>query len=53
MAGRGVDIKLGGSPEGMAQAELRKLGLTPEDESYEEELKALVEQLSPRSRPGG
>ena len=27
MAGRGVDIKLGGSPEGMAQAELRKLGL--------------------------
>jgi len=35
MAGRGVDIKLGGSPEGMAQAELRKLGVTPQDESYE------------------
>jgi preprotein translocase subunit SecA len=45
MAGRGVDIKLGGSPEGMAQAELRKLGLTPQDESYEEELKALIEQF--------
>ncbi len=45
MAGRGVDIKLGGSPEGMAQAELRKLGLTPEDESYEEELKALIAQF--------
>ena len=30
MAGRGVDIKLGGSPEGMAQAELRKLGLIAE-----------------------
>jgi preprotein translocase subunit SecA len=45
MAGRGVDIKLGGSPEGMAQAELRKLGLTPEDESYEEELKTLIEQF--------
>src|SRR3954453_719409 len=45
MAGRGVDIKLGGSPEGMAQAELRKLGLTPGDESYEEELNALVEQF--------
>jgi preprotein translocase subunit SecA len=45
MAGRGVDIKLGGSPEGMAQAELRKLGLTPQDESYEEELKTLVEQF--------
>src|SRR4051795_8808800 len=45
MAGRGVDIKLGGSPEGMAQAELRKLGVTPQDESYEEELNALVEQF--------
>ena len=45
MAGRGVDIKLAGSPEGMAQAELRKLGLSPNDESYEEELNALVEQL--------
>src|SRR6476619_2835880 len=45
MAGRGVDIKLGGSPEGMAQAELRKLGLSPEDESYEEELNSLVAQF--------
>jgi preprotein translocase subunit SecA len=45
MAGRGVDIKLGGSPEGMAQSELRKLGVTPGDESYEEEEKAMVEQL--------
>ena len=45
MAGRGVDIKLGGSPEGMAQADLRKLGLTPQDESYEEELKTLIEQF--------
>jgi preprotein translocase subunit SecA len=45
MAGRGVDIKLGGSPEGMAISELRKLGLTPEDESFEEEEKAMIEQL--------
>ncbi|MGA6946929.1 MAG: preprotein translocase subunit SecA, partial [Solirubrobacterales bacterium] len=45
MAGRGVDIKLAGSPEGMAQAELRKLGLSPTDDSYEEELNALVEQF--------
>src|SRR3954470_12805080 len=49
MAGRGVDIKLGGSPEGMAQAELRKLGLSPEDESYEEEERAMIEQLQTRS----
>src|SRR5215212_5572183 len=45
MAGRGVDIKLGGSPEGMAEKELRKLGVTPGDESYEEEHEAMVEQL--------
>jgi preprotein translocase subunit SecA len=45
MAGRGVDIKLGGSPEGMAVTELRKLGLSPGDESYEEEERAMIEQL--------
>ncbi len=44
MAGRGVDIKLGGDPEQLAQAELRKLGVKPEDASYQEEL----EQLLPR-----
>ena len=45
MAGRGVDIKLGGSPEGMAEAELRKLGVKPSDESYDEELKALTAKM--------
>jgi preprotein translocase subunit SecA len=48
MAGRGVDIKLGGSPEGMAQSELRKLGLSPGDESYKEEERAMIEQLRAR-----
>ncbi len=42
MAGRGVDIKLGGDPEQLARAELRKLGVTPEDESYSEELARLL-----------
>ena len=37
MAGRGVDIKLGGDPEQHAESELRKLGVRPGDESYEEE----------------
>ncbi|MEK6271721.1 MAG: preprotein translocase subunit SecA [Actinomycetota bacterium] len=46
MAGRGVDIKLGGDPEMMAKAELRKLGLSPEDESYEPELA----EVEPRFR---
>ena len=35
MAGRGVDIKLGGNPEHLAEGELAKLGLSPGDESYE------------------
>jgi preprotein translocase subunit SecA len=42
MAGRGVDIKLGGDPEQLARAELRKLGVKPEDASYQEELEQLV-----------
>jgi len=46
MAGRGVDIKLGGDPEQLARAELRKLGVTPEDASYQDEL----EQLLPRMK---
>jgi preprotein translocase subunit SecA len=36
MAGRGVDIKLGGNPEHMTQLELRKLGVESSDESYQE-----------------
>ena len=31
MAGRGTDIILGGNPEFMARAELRRIGLTPEE----------------------
>ena len=40
MAGRGVDIKLGGDPEQLAETELRKLGVKRDDENYEEELTA-------------
>src|SRR3954453_4246076 len=46
MAGRGVDIKLGGEAEQLAHAELRKLGVGPEDASYNEELETLL----PRSQ---
>ncbi len=35
MAGRGVDIKLGGSPEELAKAEVRKRGLEPESDEYQ------------------
>jgi preprotein translocase subunit SecA len=36
MAGRGVDIKLGGNEEHQARLEVAKLGLKPGDEGYEE-----------------
>jgi len=36
MAGRGVDIKLGGNAEHLTQLELAKLGLRPGDPDYEE-----------------
>jgi preprotein translocase subunit SecA len=53
MAGRGVDIKLGGDPEQLAGAELRKLGLTPESESWDEELAALVPKMRERTEEEG
>ena len=36
MAGRGVDIKLGGNPEHLTQLELSKLGLRPGDPDYDD-----------------
>ncbi|PZG97038.1 preprotein translocase subunit SecA [Streptomyces sp. NTH33] len=44
MAGRGTDIKLGGNPEDLAEAELRQRGLDPE-EHIEEWAVALPEAL--------
>ena len=53
MAGRGVDIKLGGDPEMLAEGELRKLGVRPGDENYEEELAELMPGLSERCKAEG
>jgi preprotein translocase subunit SecA len=53
MAGRGVDIKLGGNPEGLAKAELAKRGTKRGDEGYEEALAAMVEELEPRCAEEG
>jgi preprotein translocase subunit SecA len=47
MAGRGVDIKLGGDPEQSAIHELKKKGISPGDEGYEEALAAKVAELEP------
>ena len=49
MAGRGVDIKLGGSPEGMARAALAREGVTPETEDFEERLAAKSVELEPQT----
>jgi preprotein translocase subunit SecA len=52
MAGRGVDIKLGGNEEHLARLEVAKLGLQPGDPDYEQhyekvlpEIRRRVEQL--------
>jgi preprotein translocase subunit SecA len=48
MAGRGVDIKLGGDSEQLAQHELKKRGLQPGEEGYEEALETELAELEPR-----
>ena len=42
MAGRGVDIKLGGNAEHLARLELAKREVDPEDPAYEERMKELL-----------
>jgi len=49
MAGRGVDIKLGGNPDHLAQVELRKtLGLNPGDPDYDERIKEVMPSIERR-----
>ncbi len=47
MAGRGVDIKLGGDPEHLAIKELKKHGIGPEDERYEAALTEKTAEVAP------
>jgi preprotein translocase subunit SecA len=47
MAGRGVDIKLGGDPEQLAVKELKKQGLSQGGEGYEEALAEKTAELDP------
>src|SRR5258707_9977037 len=46
MAGRGVDIKLGGNPEHMTELELRKLGLNAGDPDYDERFKDILPRMT-------
>ncbi len=51
MAGRGVDIMLGGNPEGLARTELKKRGVKPDDPSYAELEKKLTEEFVEQIAP--
>jgi preprotein translocase subunit SecA len=50
MAGRGVDIKLGGDPEHLAIKELKKQGISEGAEGYEEALAAKAVELEPQCK---
>jgi preprotein translocase subunit SecA len=45
MAGRGVDIMLGGNPEEMAKQELRKHGVEPDADEYADDFAAAVKRF--------
>ena len=48
MAGRGVDIKLGGNAEHLARLELAKLGLQPGDPDYDERIADVLPAIERR-----
>ena len=53
MAGRGVDIKLGGDPEHMAHKALKQQGLSPDAEGYEEAFAEKEAELEPQCKAEG
>ncbi len=48
MAGRGVDIKLGGNADHLTRMELARLGLDPSDPEYQERMQKLLPQVNER-----
>jgi preprotein translocase subunit SecA len=48
MAGRGVDIKLGGNAEHLTRVELAKLGLQPGDPDYDERFQQVLPSIEAR-----
>ena len=51
MAGRGVDIMLGGNPEGMARTQLKKQGVSIDDPSYAALEAKLTEEFEEQIAP--
>jgi preprotein translocase subunit SecA len=52
MAGRGVDIKLGGNAEHLTDLELAKLGLRPGDPDYDERFAEILPSIETRVEEG-
>jgi preprotein translocase subunit SecA len=48
MAGRGVDIKLGGNPEHLARLELAKRDIGPDDPAFQERMRELLPEVEAR-----
>ena len=48
MAGRGVDIKLGGNPEHLATLEVAKLGLVPGEPDFDEHYQRVLPEIERR-----
>jgi preprotein translocase subunit SecA len=53
MAGRGVDILLGGNPEGLATREVKAEGIDPESEEGQARYAALLERYEAETRAEG
>ena len=53
MAGRGVDIRLGGNPEELARMEMRKRGVEPTDPAYEPAYRAELARLGTETTAEG
>jgi preprotein translocase subunit SecA len=53
MAGRGVDIKLGGDPEQMARIAVRKTGLEPGAEGFDEAVADVLEEFKEKTETEG
>jgi preprotein translocase subunit SecA len=51
MAGRGVDIMLGGNPDGMARTELKRRGVTADDPSFQDLEVKLTEEFANQIEP--
>ena len=52
MAGRGVDIKLGGNPEHLARLQLAEQGIGPEHEHHEPRVRELLPEMKRRVAEG-